>query len=99
MRLLKLCDKVQQMVIDDMISTGHARALLGITDEEKQYTLAQKIFDEKISVRDTEKLVKKMQKQKKFTCKRGESGKEKTGCCLPGSRRKNENNTWNKGYH
>ena len=64
MRLLKLCDKVQQMVIDDMISTGHARALLGITDEEKQYTLAQKIFDEKISVRDTEKLVKKMQKQK-----------------------------------
>lgn len=42
MRLLKLCDKVQQMVIDDMISTGHARALLGITDEEKQYTLAQK---------------------------------------------------------
>ena len=77
MRLLKLCDKVQQMVIDDMISTGHARALLGITDEEKQYTLAQKIFDEKISVRDTEKLVKKMQKQKECTCKRGESGKKK----------------------
>ena len=65
MRLLKLSDKVQQMIIDDMISTGHARALLGITDEEKQYTLAQKIFDEKISVRDTEKLVKKMQKQLK----------------------------------
>lgn len=69
MRLLKLCDKVQQMVIDDMISTGHARALLGITDEEKQYTLAQKIFDEKISVRDTEKLVKKMQKQKNAPAK------------------------------
>ena len=69
MRLLKLCDKVQQMVIDDMISTGHARALLGITDEEKQYTLAQKIFDEKISVRDTEKLVKKMQKQKNSPAK------------------------------
>lgn len=64
MRLLKLSDKVQQMVIDEMISTGHARALLGIADEEKQYTTAQKIFDEKISVRDTEKLVKKMQKQK-----------------------------------
>lgn len=69
MRLLKLSDKVQQMVIDEMISTGHARALLGIADEEKQYTTAQKIFDEKISVRDTEKLVKKMQKQKNVPVK------------------------------
>lgn len=77
MRLLKLCDKVQQMVIDDMISTGHARALLGITDEEKQYTLAQKIFDEKISVRDTEKLVKKMQKQKNAPAKEVNSEKKK----------------------
>ena len=77
MRLLKLCDKVQQMVIDDMISTGHARALLGITDEEKQYTLAQKIFDEKISVRDTEKLVKKMQKQKNLPAKEVNPEKKK----------------------
>lgn len=64
MRLLKLNDKVQQMVIDDMISTGHARALLAIADEEKQFTIAQKIFDEKLSVRETEKLVKKYQKMK-----------------------------------
>ena len=64
MRLLRLNEKVQEMVIDDMISTGHARALLGITDEDKQYAMAQKIFDEKLSVRETEKLVKKMQKQK-----------------------------------
>ena len=77
MRLLKLCDKVQQMVIDDMISTGHARALLGITDEEKQYTLAQKIFEEKISVRDTEKLVKKMQKQKNAPAKEVNPEKKK----------------------
>lgn len=63
-RLLKLNEKVQQMVIDDMITTGHARALLGISDEEKQYTIAQKIFDEKLSVREVEKLVKKLQKQK-----------------------------------
>lgn len=69
MRLLKLSDKVQQMVIDDMISTGHARALLGIADEEKQYTLAQRIFDEKLSVREVEKLVKKMQKQKSAPAK------------------------------
>ena len=56
MRLLKLNSKVQQMVIDDMISTGHARALLALEDEEQQYTIANKIFDEKLSVRETEKL-------------------------------------------
>ena len=64
MRLLKLSEKVQQMVIEDMISTGHARALLGIDDPEKQYMTAQKIFDEKLSVRETEKLVKKIQQEK-----------------------------------
>lgn len=64
MRLLKLDERVQQMVIDDMISTGHARALLGIYDAEKQYITAQQIFDEKLSVRETEKLIKKLQKQK-----------------------------------
>ena len=64
MRLLKLNEKVQQMVIDDMIQTGHARALLGIEDLEKQYNMAQKVFDEKLSVRETEKLVKKVQKEK-----------------------------------
>ena len=58
MRLLKLDERVQQMVIDDMITTGHARALLGIEDAEKQFATAQKIFDEKLNVRDTEKLVK-----------------------------------------
>lgn len=67
MRLLKLNEKVQQMVIDDMISTGHARALLGIEDLEKQYAVAQKIFDEKLSVRETEKLVKKLQQEKEKT--------------------------------
>ena len=63
MRLLKLNEKVQQMVIDDMLTTGHARALLGIDDQEKQYQTAQKIFDEKLSVRETEKLVKKIQQE------------------------------------
>ena len=64
MRLLKLNEKVQQMLIDDMLSTGHARALLAIEDQELQYNLAQKIFDEKMSVREVEKLVKKLQKEK-----------------------------------
>ena len=65
MRLLKLCDEVQQMVISDMISTGHARAILSIEDPEEQYTLAQKIFDEKMSVRDVEKYIKSLNKPQK----------------------------------
>lgn len=62
MRLLKLSENVQQMIIDDMISTGHARALISIEDPEQQYTIAQQIFDEKLSVRDVEKLVKNLNK-------------------------------------
>ncbi|MBE5834654.1 MAG: ParB/RepB/Spo0J family partition protein [Butyrivibrio sp.] len=62
MRLLKLCDEVQQMVIEGKISTGHARALISIENPEKQYEIAQKIFDEKLSVRETEKLVKNLDK-------------------------------------
>ena len=65
MRLLKLCDEVQKMVVDDMISTGHARALISIEDPEEQYLIAQKIFDEKLSVRDVEKLVKNLNKPAK----------------------------------
>lgn len=64
-RLLKLSDEVQRMVIDDMISTGHARALLAVESPEEQYNLAQKIFDEKLSVRDVEKLVKNLHKPAK----------------------------------
>ncbi len=60
MRLLKLDEKIQQMVIDDMISSGHARALLSIEDKDLQYSLAVKIFLMKTrSVREVEKLVKK----------------------------------------
>ena len=62
MRLLKLCDEVQQMIIDDTISTGHARALITIEDPEQQCTIAKKIADEKLSVRDVEKLVKNLNK-------------------------------------
>lgn len=65
MRLLKLCDKVQKMIVEGMISTGHARALIGIEDPEEQYLIAQKIFDEKLSVREVEKLVKALHKPPK----------------------------------
>lgn len=65
MRLLKLDERVQQMIIEDMISTGHARALLAIEDRDQQYELANMIFDEKLSVRDVEKLVKSLKNPKK----------------------------------
>ena len=64
MRLLKLNEKVQQMIIDEMISTGHARALLAIENPEEQYTLAMKIFDEKLSVRETENLIRLLKNPK-----------------------------------
>ena len=64
MRLLKLTDKVQQMVVDEMISTGHARALLAIEDPEEQAMLAAKIFDEKLSVRETENLIRLLKNPK-----------------------------------
>ncbi len=62
MRLLKLDERVQQMVIDDMISSGHARALIAINDGEKQYTVAMKIFDERLSVRETESYIRNLDK-------------------------------------
>ena len=62
MRLLKLDKRVQQMMIDDMITAGHARTLITIEDPDVQYNIATKIFDEKLSVRETEKMVKFLQK-------------------------------------
>lgn len=64
MRLLKLDDRVQQMIIDEMITSGHARALLSIEDNDKQYNSACRVFDEKLSVRETEKLVKHILSEK-----------------------------------
>ena len=64
MRLLKLDERVQQMVIDEQLTTGHARAILGITDKDKQYDFAQRVFDERLSVRDVEKEIKRLQNEK-----------------------------------
>lgn len=60
MRLLKLSEQVQEMVIDEKLTNGHARALLPIEDEELQYETACQVFDQRLSVRETEKLVKKI---------------------------------------
>ena len=70
LRLLKLDDKVKAMLAEGLISTGHARALLAVEDKNKQQILATRIFDEKLSVRETEKLVKQILENK-------ESKKEK----------------------
>lgn len=59
LRLLKLDERVQQMLIEENIKGGHARALLPL-EKEEQYKVAQKVFDEKLSVRETEKLVKQI---------------------------------------
>lgn len=64
-RLLKLDKRILDMLVDEQISSGHARALLAVSDKEEQYNLAMKIFDERLSVRETEKIVKSMSKPKK----------------------------------
>lgn len=64
LRLLKLTEKVQQMLIDDMLSTGHVRALITIADPQLQYETAMYIFDKKLSVRETESYVKKLLNKK-----------------------------------
>lgn len=64
MRLLKLDERVQQMVVDELLSTGHARALLAIEDAELQFQAANKVYNEKLSVREVEKLVKNIGKEK-----------------------------------
>ena len=58
LRLLKLDERVQDMVMEGKISSGHARTIISIEDKDKQYMIAQKIFDEKLSVREVEKLMK-----------------------------------------
>ena len=64
LRLLKLDKRVQDMIVDDKLTTGHARAMLSITDLDKQYEFAEKAFDEKMSVRDVEREVKKLLSEK-----------------------------------
>lgn len=76
MRLLKLDDRIQEMLIDQMISSGHARALLSIEDKEQQFQIAQKIVQLKLSVREVEKLVKTIGKDKNKKVKELDSGLE-----------------------
>ena len=65
LRLLKLDKRVQDMVMEGKLSNGHARAIITIEDGDKQYLIAQKIFDEKLSVREVEKLMRELDKPEK----------------------------------
>lgn len=60
MRLMNLDIRVQQYIIEGIITEGHGRALLGIKDKEIQYELSQKVIDENLSVRELERLVKRI---------------------------------------
>ena len=76
LRLLKLCDEVRQMLIDEKLSMGHARALISIENPEEQLQIAEEVFDKKLNVRETEKLVKnlgKPDKKKKKSVLKNES--------------------------
>ena len=64
MRLMNLDSRVQEYIIDGVLSEGHGRALLGIVDKELQYKMAQKVIDEKLSVRQLEAIVKQLGKTK-----------------------------------
>ncbi len=76
MRLLKLNDRVQEMVIAGRLTTGHARALLGIEDAERQIEVAEEVADNKLNVRDTEKLVKKVQQEKEYPSEKTDEKKD-----------------------
>ena len=69
MRLLNLSENVQQYLIEGVISEGHGRALLSIIDNKVQYELAQKVIDDKLSVRELEFLIKKMKSENGKTTK------------------------------
>ena len=76
MRLLKLSEKVQDMIVDEMISSGHGRALLALNDKKRLEELANRIFDEKLSVRETEQIVKALNNPKEKKQKEEEKKKE-----------------------
>lgn len=75
LRLLKLGENVQQMLVDELITSGHARALLSVPDQKLQDELATQILDQKLSVRDTEKMVKNAQKEKKVSTEKKKDNK------------------------
>ena len=77
MRLLKLDPRVQDMVAEDKLTTGHDSAMLAISAADKQFEFAERAFDEKMSVREVEREIKKMQEDKKVNEKSKENVNDK----------------------
>lgn len=78
LRLLKLDKRVQEMLVQNQLTGGHARTLLGLEDAEQQYQTALKIIAEKLSVREVEKLVKSINKPRKSKKEKEEEEKDIT---------------------
>lgn len=76
MRLLKLDERVQKMIMNNLISSGHGRSLIPIEDNEKQYQTAIRIMDDGLSVREAERLVKKVLKENEKIEDKEEAAKE-----------------------
>jgi ParB family transcriptional regulator, chromosome partitioning protein len=74
LRLLNLDQRVQEYLIDGVISEGHGRALLAVSDKNIQFILAQKIIDESLNVRDTEKIIKNLGKEKREITSKNSDG-------------------------
>ncbi|MGK0467854.1 ParB/RepB/Spo0J family partition protein [Clostridium sp.] len=64
MRLLNLDERVQEYIIDRVISEGHGRALLGLNDKQVQYEISQMVIDDSLNVRQTERVVKNFDSEK-----------------------------------
>lgn len=96
MRLLKLDERVQEMLIQDRLTGGHARALLSLEDGEKQYQLALKTVENHLSVREVERLVKELLKPKKAK-KESRSG-TRYGGLFQGCGREAERGYGNEGF-
>lgn len=62
MRLVNLDERVQSYLIDEVITEGHGRALLSIQDNDLQYETAKKVIDDSLSVRETERLIRILNK-------------------------------------
>lgn len=76
MRLLKLNEEVQKMIIEGIISSGHGRTLLALEDQNLQYEVAIKILDHNMSVRETENYIKRIQNIKKEEKQEGNENNE-----------------------
>jgi ParB family transcriptional regulator, chromosome partitioning protein len=78
LRLLKLPEEIQSMIVDGSLTAGHARAIAGMKHKDKQLALAKHTVEKGLSVRQVEDLAKKLEDTNSQPKKKGISGKKKT---------------------